>query len=413
MPVFDTSIKTKFVDGSTDLGGKGWVLKDYIIDVYPNLAPYVKTPALWLWGSNSAGQLGNNTSINTSSPVQTITGGSSWKQIACGYGFTAAIKTDGTLWLWGKNDDFVRGTGVLGDNTVVAKSSPVQIVTGGTWTQVAGGYWHAAAIKTDGTLWTWGGNLVGGPLGDNTTISKSSPVQTITRGTNWSKVACGGRSTYAIKTDGTLWTWGTNYDGRLGDNTTTRRFSPVQTAAGGTNWSQVASSGNGNGYGHCAAIKTDGTLWLWGLNYSGQLGDNTVVSKSSPVQTVTGGTNWKQVSCGGAHTAAVKTDGTLWTWGGNSYGNGLGDNTTTNRSSPVQTITGGTNWKQVACGNSSNSAAIKTDGTLWGWGQNYGQLGDNTTTGRSSPVQTIMRGTNWKSVACGAYNTVAIADGNY
>ena len=415
MPVFDTSIKTKFVDGSTDLGGKGWVLKDYIIDVYPNLVPSVKTPALYSWGTNSEGQLGDNTTISKSSPVQTVIGGYAWKQVACGYGFTAAIKTDGTLWLWGKNNDSVRGTGVLGDNTTVSKSSPVQIVTGGTWTQVAGGYWHAAAIKTDGTLWTWGGNLVGGPLGDNTTVSKSSPVQTVAGGTNWSKVACGGRSTAAIKTDGTLWTWGTNYNGRLGDNTTTRRFSPVQTAAGGTNWSQVACSGNGNGYGHCAAIKTDGTLWLWGLNSFGELGDNTTVSKSSPVQTITGGANWKQVSCGRNFTAAVKADGTLWSWGRGALQSGvLGDNTIVAKSSPVQTISKGSTWKQVSCG-TGHTACVKADGTLWLWGNNTsGLLGDNTaTTRRSSPVQTVAGGTNWKQVACGGVYTVAIADGNY
>ena len=406
------NITTKFIDGNTDLGGKGLVTREYIMDVYPNLAPGIKTPALWIWGNNYSGQLGDGTTTNRSSPVQTMTGGTNWKQVACGALHSAAIKTDGTLWLWGRNDDYVRGTGVLGDNTVVSKSSPVQIVTGGTWTQVSGGYLHAAAIKTDGTLWTWGNNLYGGALGDNTTDSKSSPVQTITGGTNWKQVSCGGLSTAAIKTDGTLWLWGTNYNGRLGDNTTTRRFSPVQTVTGGTNWSQVACGGNSQGYGHTAAIKTDGTLWLWGRNSNGQLGDNTTTSKSSPVQTITGGTNWKQVSCGDRHTAAIKSDGTLWTWGMNNRGQ-LGTGNISGRSSPVQTITGGTTWKQVACGNEC-TAAVKTDGTLWTWGRNIsGQLGDNTTTNRSSPGQTIMRGTTWKQVSCGGDHTAAIADGNY
>jgi alpha-tubulin suppressor-like RCC1 family protein len=218
-------------------------------------------------------------------------------------------------------------------------------------------------------------------------------------GINWKEVVCGGSHTAAIKTDGTLWLWGTNTNGRLGDNTTVAKSSPIQTVAAGTNWNQVSIRN------HNAAIKTDGTLWLWGGNINGRLGDNTIVSKSSPVQTVAGGTNWKQVSCGFDHTSAIKTDGTLWVWGDNQYGQ-LGTNNLTNYSSPVQTISGGTNWKQVSQGGFS-TAAIKTDGTLWVWGSNgSGQLGTNDRTNRSSPVQTISAGNNWKTVG----RSIAIRD---
>ena len=360
---------------------------------------------LWAWGGGitTSGRLGDNTNTNRSSPVQTITGGTNWKQSSCGYRHTAAVKNDGTLWCWGSNTN-----GILGDNTTVARSSPVQTITVGTnWKQVACGYRHTAAVKNDGTLWCWGLNTEG-RLGDNTTVTKSSPVQTITVGTNWKQVACGAIHTAAVKNDGTLWCWGSNANGRLGDNTAVSKSSPVQTIAGGTNWKQVAG-----GYSHTAAIKTDGTLWLWGRNNRGQLGDNTLTDKSSPVQTITGGTNWKQVACGAEHTAAVKNDGTLWLWGRNTEGR-LGDNTITGRSSPVQTIAGGTNWKQVACGGhyalaALFTAAIKADGTLWLWGGNaYGQLGNNTITGRSSPVQAIAGGTNWKQVSCGYTHAAAV-----
>ena len=176
----------------------------------------------------------------------------------------------------------------------------------------------------------------------------------------------------------------------------------MQTIAAGTNWKQVSCGGY-----HTVAIKTDGTLWLWGDNSNGQLGDSTIADRSSPVQTIAGGTSWKQVSCGARHSAAIKTDGTLWTWGDNGAGQ-LGDNTITNRSSPVQTIAAGTNWKQVSC-SYSNMAAIKTDGTLWTWGNNGGgQLGDNSTTRKSSPVQTIAGGTNWKQASCGQTHAAAI-----
>jgi alpha-tubulin suppressor-like RCC1 family protein len=370
---------------------------------------------LWTCGYNWFGQLGNNDFIskaNTSSLVQTVAGGSNWKQVAAGNNHTAAIKTDGTLWLCGYNIN-----GQIGDNTTVNRTSPVQTIAGGTnWKQVACGGWHTAAIKTDGTLWMWGYNGSGN-LGDNTYTQKASPVQTIAGGTNWKQVACGAIHTAAIKTDGTLWTWGYNLYGNLGDSTTVWKSSPVQTIAGGTNWKQVAA-----GYQHTAAIKTDGTLWLWGHGGSGRLGDSNITTvRSSPVQTIAGGTNWKQVSCGGTHTAAIKTDGTLWTWGSNYVGQ-LGDSTkrltsVSNRSSPVQTVAGGTNWKQVSCGgedggmNNNSTSAIKTDGTLWIWGSNtFGQLGDSTTNDKSVPIQTITGGNNWKQVSLGARHTAAIQD---
>ena len=359
------------------------------------------TGGLWLWGYNS-GQLGDNTVANKSSPVQTIAGGTNWKQVSGGSYHTAAIKTDGTLWLWGYNN-----YGQLGNNTAVNKSSPVQTIAGGTnWKQVGCGQYHTAAIKTDGTLWLWGRNSYG-QLGDNTIAAKSSPVQTIAGGTNWKLVGCGQYHIAAIKTDGTLWLWGQNSFGQLGDNTVANKSSPVQTIAAGTNWKQVSS-----GRHHTAAIKTDGTLWLWGRNSYGQLGDNTIAAKSSPVQTIAGGTNWKLVGCGQYHIAAIKTDGTLWLWGQNSFGR-LGDNTVVNKSSPVQTISAGTNWKQVSSG-AYHTAAIKTDGTLWTWGyNNFGTLGDNTVANRSSPVQTIAGGTNWKLVSGGSYHTAAIREDFY
>jgi alpha-tubulin suppressor-like RCC1 family protein len=355
------------------------------------------TGGLWTCGYNNNGQLGDSTTTSKSSPIQTIAGGTNWKQVTCGYMHTAAIKTDGTLWTWGYN-----AFGQLGNNATISKSSPIQTIAGGTnWKQVSGGSSNIAAIKTDGTLWNWGYNG-DGRLGDSTTISKSSPIQTIAGGTNWKQVAGGYYHTAAIKTDGTLWTWGDNSYGQLGDSTTTSKSSPVQTIAGGTNWKQVSC-----GQYHIAAIKTDGTLWNWGRNNNGQLGDSTPTSKSSPIQTIVGGTNWKQVTCGAYHTAAMKTDGTLWSWGYNLFG-ALGNNTTISNLRPVQTIAGGTNWKQVTCG-AYHTAAIKTDGTLWSWGNGGdGRLGDSTSIPKSSPVQTIAGGTNWKQVACGYRHTVAV-----
>jgi alpha-tubulin suppressor-like RCC1 family protein len=205
---------------------------------------------------------------------------------------------------------------------------------------------------------------------------------------------------------GRLWNWGGNSIGQLGDNTTIGRSTPVTTFVGGANWKQVSSA---HGASHTVAIKTDGTLWTWGYNISGQLGINISLSdRFTPVTTFIGGSDWKQVSGGTFHTAAIKTDGTLWTWGRNNSGQ-LGNNTTDNKLTPVTTFAGGTNWKQVSSG-ANHTAAIKTDGTLWTWGDNTdGELGINNATGPiCTPITTFTGGTNWKQVASGTSHTVAV-----
>jgi alpha-tubulin suppressor-like RCC1 family protein len=272
-----------------------------------------------------------------------------------------------------------------------------------------------ADLFREGGLWTWGANSSGRLGNFATTGNTSTPVTTFSGGTDWKQVSAANFHTAAIKTNGTLWTWGNTALGRLGNafgtgDTTVNRCTPVTTFAGGTDWKQASVNTN-----QTAAIKTDGTLWLWGSNSYGQLGDNTTTNRSIPVTTFVGGNNWKQVGGGGVHAAAIKTNGTLWTWGRNDDGQ-LGINlsgATTGRTTPVTTFAGGTNWKQVDCGGGNHTVAIKTDGTLWTWGRNgYGQLGDNTTINRSTPVTTFAGGTNWKQVAASVgSNTAAVTSG--
>jgi alpha-tubulin suppressor-like RCC1 family protein len=377
----------------------GGCLKDIFITEAEIIDRYVGNQ-LWGMGDGVDGRLGNNSTIDRSSPVQTISGGTNWAEISAGCTTVAAIKTNGTLWLWGSG-----GSGRLGNNSTVDRSSPVQTVSAGTnWRQVSVGNWSVGAIKTDGTLWLWGAGA-NGKMANNSVVDRSSPVQTISGGTNWKQVSSGDNFLGAIKTDGTLWMWGCNTNGELGTNNVVHSSSPVQTVSAGTNWKQLSL-----GYTHSGAIKTDGTLWMWGINAAGQLGGNNVITRSSPVQTVSGGTNWKQLSVGCTSTAAIKTDGTLWLWGEEGNGGRLGNNSTNvPRSSPVQTVSGGTNWKQVGLGRTSG-AAVKTDGTLWLWGDNSaGQLGLYTAgTDRSSPVQEISAGRYWKAVCHGSDHTMAI-----
>jgi alpha-tubulin suppressor-like RCC1 family protein len=373
-------------------------LENYFVTEYWLIDQYVGD-ALWAWGSGGIGRLGNNDEAEKFTPVTTFAGGTNWKQVSAGGLHTAAIKTDGTLWTWG------RGTyGILGNNATTNRSTPVTTFVGGTnWKQVSAGYNHTAAIKTDGTLWTWGYGG-SGRLG-NTSTNKSTPTTTFVGGTNWKQVSSGNSHTAAIKTDGTLWIWGLGSLGRLGTNDTTNKLTPVTTFSGGTNWKQVSA-----GYRSTVAIKTDGTLWTWGINTVGELGNAATTDRSTPVTTFAGGTNWKQVIHGNGHTAAIKTDGTLWIWGAGGFGQ-LGNNAGVNISTPITTFAGGNNWKQVSCGN-SYTAAIKTDGTLWTWGAGgQGKLGINVTTNRSTPVTTSAGGTNWKQVSCGNQHATAVQAG--
>ena len=332
------------------------------------------------WGRNQRGLNGQNDGPGNvaarSSPVQ-IPG--SWKSIDYG----KAINADGKIFTWGENN---YGMG-LNDRT--SRSSPTQVGTDTTW-QYAG---KGGAVKTDGSMWQWGYNQTGN-LGDNTVVNRSSPTQVGTD-TTWTQEWSGGNQhRVAIKSNGTLWTWGDNSDrGQLGQNiagSPGSRSSPIQVGSG-TDWSKVGKMFGGYG---CAAIKTNGTLWVWGNNGAGALGlSQSVTGLSSPTQVP--GTTWKAISMIGSFTGGVatKTDGSLWSWGYNSQGT-LGQNTGgppgTNRSSPIQVGTDN-DWDQplgALGGYGGGVTCRKTDGTLWVWGSNsYGDQGLNDRVARSSPTQ--------------------------
>ncbi len=318
-----------------------------------------------------------------------------WKQISGGDWHTLAIKSDGTLWAWGLND-----YGQLGDGTTVNRNSPVQIGTETNWVSVSGGGRHTIAIKIDGTLWAWGRNTYG-QLGDGTTTDRHIPIQENTHGTNWISMTTGFDHIVAIKTNGTLWSWGRNTYGQLGDGTTTDRHIPIQESTAATDWDSVASGGW-----HTVAIKTDGTLWAWGRNTYGQLGNGTTNNKSSPTKLGTD-TDWRSASASDYHTVATKIGGTLWALGRNHFGQ-LGDGTTSERHIPTLESTEATNWANVSASD-YHTIVIQTDGTLWAWGQNtYGQLGDDTTDHHYDPTQEFTEAEDWSSMSTGDYHTIAI-----
>jgi alpha-tubulin suppressor-like RCC1 family protein len=353
---------------------------------------------LWVSGRNNFGQLGQGDTTDLSSPTQ-VGSLTNWSVTDGGERFTLAVKTDGTLWSWGRGQ-----TGQLGLGNTTDYSSPKQVGALTGWLKVSAGYGFSLATKTNGTLWSWGQNSVG-QLGQNNLTYLSSPVQ-VGALTTWAEIAAapGGNSSMGVSTSGTLFTWGRNYFGQLGLGNTTDRSSPTQVGAL-TAWSKISMGSNMS-----AAIKTDGTLWTWGYNGFGKLGlgDASIypvnANRSSPTQ-VGALTNWSEISCnGGSNMIAVKTDGTLWSWGANSYG-ALGLGNTTNYSSPKQ-VGALTAWSKVA-GNNHFSIALKTDGTLWTWGRNnFGQLGQGNTTNRSSPVQ-VGALTTWLTISAG-YNWLLV-----
>jgi len=272
----------------------------------------------------------------------------------------------------------------------------VTVLAAPIYSTISGGFYFSVAIKTDGTLWAWGLNAYG-QLGDGTTIKKLVPTQ-IGTDTNWASVAAGNYHTMAIKTDGTLWAWGYNGNGQLGDGTTTIKVVPTQIGTT-TNWVAVDAGGI-----HTVAMKSDASIWAWGDNSKGQLGDGTTTTRLVPTR-IGASNTWVQIDAGALHTAAIDTAGKLWAWGYNFYGQ-LGDGTTADRLVPTQIGTA-TNWVQVSAGN-NHTVARKAAGTLWAWGMNsFGQLGLGDTTDRSAPVQ-IGSATTWGTVDTGTSHTVAV-----
>ena len=349
---------------------------------------------LWGWGDGAKDILVQGVLTSRSSPTQIGTS-PNWTKVSANkdtsYPGVLARKDDGTLWSWGVNSSGQLGFGST--STLAGRSSPAQVGTDTNWTDnimIRGTY--AIAIKSDDTLWSWGNGTDGVQLNNTSGTDRLSPGM-IASG-SWIKASIGSTgAAAAIKTNGTLWTWGSNNYGQLGTNDRINKSSPVQVGTS-TDWSDVVIDNAG-----CWAIKTDGTLWAWG-NGSAYLGlnESQLLDRSSPVQVGTS-TDWSKifVSSGANAVAALKTNGTLWTWGSNSSGQ-LGQSKVTAVSSPVQI---GTNtWTDVGFG-SGYLAAVRSDGTLWAWGQNgQGQLGQNNRVNKSSPVQ-VGTNTNWYQVAGG------------
>jgi alpha-tubulin suppressor-like RCC1 family protein len=345
----------------------------------------IKNNLAYGWGQNSLGQTGTNQTLTTIlSPTQI--GTSSWSVVSSSEtgNFAGGITSDNRLFMWGS------GT---------TQAALPYNISNYSWTQISTGWSHIVGLKSDGSLWAWGSNAFG-QLGDGTTITQSSPIQIGT--SSWLFVSAGNYQCYAIRTDGTLWTWGYALNGSLGDNSIISKSNPTQI--GTSSWAMVTANGAYGAYG----ILSNGGLYSWGQNDFGQLGITSVnaggdiVNRSSPTL-ITSTVSWINVSAAGRFVAAIKTDNTLWSWGLGQNGQ-LGNNAIISRSSPVQ-VPG--SWNQVvAIGDQFTAnnamAAIRTDATLWSWGVAV-YLGQNDAINRSSPSQ--IGSSYWTQITSGGYST--------
>ncbi|HEY3234413.1 MAG TPA: hypothetical protein VGJ84_06835, partial [Polyangiaceae bacterium] len=253
---------------------------------------------------------------------------------------------------------------------------------------------HACALRADGTLWCWGDNEYG-TLGDGTTVNRSSPVQVTALGASVASVAPG--ATCAVDRDSALWCWGINRAGQVGDGTTIDRSTPVRVTALGDGVAQGAS-----GWTTCA-LKRDGTLWCWGANEYGQVGDGTTVDKSTPLLVAALGTNVAGVTVGPGRTCAFKQDGTLWCWGMNLSASGPPQFITSKdySTTPMQ-VPGLDGVVSVVL--SDYACVLRGGGTVWCWGNNAYVLG----VGLQSPVQVTGLGTEVSAIAAGTRHACAV-----
>ncbi len=262
--------------------------------------------------------------------------------------------------------------------------------------KISAGFTHTLGIKSDGSLWAWGANT-SGQLGNGTNLSSNIPVRVGTAN-DWVDISAGEYHSLAIKSNGTLWAWGRNVYGTLGDGTNTDRNVPVQITTH-TDWIGVAAGGE-----FSIGIKSNGHIWGWGYNGNGEVGTYFSNNPNVPLQ-INNDNNWISISAGLDHTLALKSNGTLWAWGNNANG-ALGTGNFSTVVGPIQ-VGLASNWVSIAAGG-LHSMAIKSDGTLWAWGFNFdGELGDGTTTNRNIPVQ-VGTGNNWVNVSGGWYHSMGL-----
>jgi len=333
-------------------------------------------PDVASWGANGFGQLGDGTTTSRSRYAD-IGAGNNVVQVAAGWGHSLEARSDGTVWAWGRND-----LGEVGDGTTTNRLAPVQ-VTGLTGvTQVAGGCVHSLALRSDGTVWAWGDNTLG-ELGRGAVTGVEATAAPVSGLAGVTKISAGCGFSLALRSDGTVWAWGYNSAGELGNGSTANSTVPVKI----TGLSQVTAIAAG--WDSAVAIVAGGaSVWAWGGNDAGQLGDGTTASHSIPVRVTQLGTvHITGAAVGLKYAAILSADGSVWAWGADNNGQLGNAPAATPPTRPVHTIAAGSGITQIAAG-PDHMVALKSGGTVLAWGDNsFGELGNGTTTSVTGPVQ--------------------------
>jgi alpha-tubulin suppressor-like RCC1 family protein len=370
----------------------------------------------WSWGDNEEDQLGNNTTTNSLSAVRVQTpAGTNFVAVSAGAGYSIALDNNGNAWAWGYN-----GNGALGDGTTNDSSVPIPVTMppGVKFTAIAAHASHNLALDTQGQIWAWGYNG-DGELGDGTTTNRSVPVPLLnSTGVTFTAIAAGGGGhSLALDSNGKAWAWGYNGDGELGNGTTLNSSVPVAVSMPpATTFVVVACGGNHNptfvapGQDHSLALDSNGHIWAWGANSYGQLGDGNFASVSTPVPVLPVATAFTAISGGGGpHSLALDNTGKAWAWG-NGYFGELGNGTNKNNSQiPVAvTMPAGVTFTAVSAGG-GHSVALDNAGQVWAWGENTsGQLGNGTTSDSSIPAEATNVG-RVTAIAAGINHTLVLA----
>lgn len=344
---------------------------------------------VYSWGSATGGMLGDGTTVTKSSPVLVV-GGYKFQTLAFSANngvSTIGLTTLGKAYAWGQNT-----AGQLGTNDVTPRSSPTLVVGNILWNKIVGtlGDGSHHGIDINGSIYGWGTNA-DGQIGDGTSVAKSSPTLVV-GGQTYRDIVAGSLSVYGLTTAGAAYAWGSNASGQLGDNSVTKRSSPI-AVVGGLVFQQlfVPQGGSNNGNVVAFGIAANGNAYAWGINTNGQLGVGDTTARSSPTLVVGGLKFQKIVTHNGAGNVAtvfgLTTDGKLYGWGANANGQ-IGDNSVAVRSSPTLVV-GGLNWVDVMIQNNNAVLGVTTQGLVYGWGINTnGELGVGDVTPRSSPTLT-------------------------
>ena len=376
--------------------------------------------SLWCWGSGANGQLGLGDTADQTTPQRLFSGDpeltSGWDSVYLGGSHTCALQSNGQMRCWGNRYSGQLGDGVDGGDKSAPSSMDINVDLLG----IDAGWSHGCGIAVDSSLWCWGDGSLGQlGLGDRNNQKKPQPVPAgdPDLATGWSRIGLGRNHTCATRTDGSLWCWGAGINGRLGLGDLALQVSPQQVLAGDSDlaigWDRVSAGEN-----HTCATRTDGSLWCWGAGESGQLGLGNTNQQTTPQQVYADhsdlATGWVQIDLGISHTCATRTDGSLWCWGRGSLGQ-LGLGGTSNQSTPQKVLEGDPDlamgWEQLSAGG-NHTCATRTDGSLWCWGQGQsGRLGLGDTTNRTAPQQVLANdpdfATGWEKLSAGGSHTCA------